>query len=302
MSTTSGERRLLALCRLANADTIQRPDWQTTLQSVKAALFDRDYNRAFGSHEHRAAYIARWVPARALMFRKLLQDEVLPHAIVPSALSIVALGAGSTSELLALASLAADNHIKLNDILLLDTADWSSSVDHIESWITKPEKECGLSHNGRLLFRQVDCLNLDDLQSVFDATESRTQWFTIFFTIHELLLQSRANTIAMLGLLSSHAHPADLLIIIESASLSTIEANGKTYQLGLLLDHVLTKNGDWQCIKAHDRCVRCSCYAVRDSTTSLWYRIPQSAKALYPIPLENSRVFLRVYQRLGKVE
>ncbi|RDL39194.1 Uncharacterized protein BP5553_03534 [Venustampulla echinocandica] len=44
------------------------------LQDVKAALFDRDFTRAFGNSEYLEAYAARWSPSRALCYQTILVD------------------------------------------------------------------------------------------------------------------------------------------------------------------------------------------------------------------------------------
>jgi 25S rRNA (uracil2843-N3)-methyltransferase len=254
MVVTPPERRLLALLRLACAETLASADLQLTLQQCKQALFAKDYELAFGSSALQSVYVARWVPSRALMFRSVFSHQVLPLVSVPDALSVVALGAGSTSELIALASLAFPGQVPVRDIILLDLADWSTVVSTMETWLRKPEKDCGLGYEGSVAFKRIDCLEPDPFQAALSLPASVARWYTICFTIHELFLQSRPKTVAMLFALSEAAQPNDLLIIVESASLSTVEINGKAYQLGLLLDHVLVKSQGWKLLEAQDRC------------------------------------------------
>jgi 25S rRNA (uracil2843-N3)-methyltransferase len=254
MSISQPERRILALLRLALAEILRDANFQTTLQAVKGALYAKDYERAFGTDAYRSVYVARWVPSRALMFRSVFLKQVLPllAAPLPRELSVVALGAGSTSELIALASLT---ELPLNELLLIDSADWSSSVSFVSKWLSKAEKDCGFDFKGAVTFKQFDCLSLEPLQAALDTLRPSTRWYTIFFTIHELFLQSRPATISMLATLCGSAQEGDLLIIVESASLSTIEINDKTYQLGLLLDHVLAKGQGWKLLLSEDRSV-----------------------------------------------
>lgn len=44
------------------------------LQSVKSALYERDFTRAFGKEDHLEAYSVRWSPSRALCYASILVD------------------------------------------------------------------------------------------------------------------------------------------------------------------------------------------------------------------------------------
>lgn len=50
-----------------NSDTLQ-----PLLQSVKSALYERDFTRAFGREDHLEAYSIRWSPSRALGYTSIL--------------------------------------------------------------------------------------------------------------------------------------------------------------------------------------------------------------------------------------
>ncbi|CED82419.1 Protein of unknown function DUF3115 [Phaffia rhodozyma] len=68
---------ILSFLGSLSASTISSEKYQTNLQAVKGALFDRDYDRAFGSRSKPDwlwAYVARWVPGRALGYRAMLGD------------------------------------------------------------------------------------------------------------------------------------------------------------------------------------------------------------------------------------
>lgn len=47
-------------------------NFNTILQQVKTALFNRDFDKAFGSEEYLDAYAARWSPTRALCYASVL--------------------------------------------------------------------------------------------------------------------------------------------------------------------------------------------------------------------------------------
>lgn len=44
---------------------------QPLLQEVKAALYDRDFQRAFGKQEYLEAYTIRWSPSRAICYQSI---------------------------------------------------------------------------------------------------------------------------------------------------------------------------------------------------------------------------------------
>ncbi|PBP20559.1 hypothetical protein BUE80_DR008681 [Diplocarpon rosae] len=83
---------------------------QALLQEVKAALYDRDFHRAFGRKDYLEAYSARWSPSRALCYQSLLVDlrqhlaGLFSHCqpgqpgagiTLESTLQVVALGGGA---------------------------------------------------------------------------------------------------------------------------------------------------------------------------------------------------------------
>ncbi|GAA5974694.1 hypothetical protein JCM11641_007226 [Rhodosporidiobolus odoratus] len=120
-----------------------------------------------------------------------------------------------------------------------------------------------------------------------------TRLITIFYTISELLLQSRPSTLRLLSSFSTTS-PGTFLLIVESASLALIPLGkeGRTYPLGTLLDHALCGaqgEGSWEKVKSEE---------------AKWYRMPEGAEEVYNpvgsgerVKLENSRVVLRLYRR-----
>ncbi|PBP19860.1 hypothetical protein BUE80_DR009334 [Diplocarpon rosae] len=101
-----------AFPELLGSDTLQ-----ALLQEVKAALYDRDFDRAFGRKDYLEAYAARWSPSRALCYQSLLVDlrqhlaglfsyfqpgQPGARITLESTLQVVALGGGA-AELVAFA-------------------------------------------------------------------------------------------------------------------------------------------------------------------------------------------------------
>lgn len=65
---------LLDIFRYTFAEVLNSDDLQPLLQDVKAALYDRDFARAFGKPEYLEAYSSRWSPSRALCYVSILVD------------------------------------------------------------------------------------------------------------------------------------------------------------------------------------------------------------------------------------
>jgi 25S rRNA (uracil2843-N3)-methyltransferase len=67
-------QQLVDLLQSHSAETFAAPTFSATVQAVKGALYERDYPKAFGSEEYLRAYVARWVPGRAMAYRDILGD------------------------------------------------------------------------------------------------------------------------------------------------------------------------------------------------------------------------------------
>lgn len=83
------QQRVLDIFRHAFAETLSSPDFTSTLQSVKQALFDRDFAKAFSDPHHLEVYAARWSPTRALCYAAVLGGitEHLRNLYSPSTLN-----------------------------------------------------------------------------------------------------------------------------------------------------------------------------------------------------------------------
>lgn len=109
-----------------------------------------------------------------------------------------------------------------------------------------------------------------------------TSLISLLFTTNELYTQSRAATTQFLLSLREQTRAGCLLLVLESAgSYSTIQVNGKTFPMGMLLDHTLLAGDMWEKLVGED---------------AKWYRLPEGLR--YPIELENMRYFVRVYRRV----
>lgn len=276
------------------------------LQDLKTALYNKDYALAFGSldlpvsndggedqreeEENRAelwrqAYVARWVPGRALLYRQLLEEidgaGLSADSTVDETVGILVLGGGSGSESLALASVLSSSTIKPTphvDIHIIDNAPWGT--------ILRNQHTAALAQYTSLdpasfsfSFTQADLLSLPSQASI---DFKRTRLVLLCFTISELFLQSRTATLQLLQYINSSAQSNTTLVVVESASLGEIEVGkaGRKYQLGMFVDHLLGEG-----------------WTKEIAEESRWFRNGDSAKDAYPLKVENTRVVLRVYRK-----
>lgn len=66
------QQLLLNIFRDTYAPLLISDDLSPTLQEIKAALFERDFARAFGAQKYLEVYAARWSPSRALCYASVL--------------------------------------------------------------------------------------------------------------------------------------------------------------------------------------------------------------------------------------
>lgn len=195
---------------------------------------------------------------------------------------MVCIGGGAGSELIALASLA--KHFPSvrglyprMSVTAIDSAAWTPTVDGIRdlvqtSWQLSTDRFA-------LSFSQLDIL--DSFTTIDFAS---TNIITLLFTTNELFAASKTKSLALMNHLSAVCLEGTLLVVAESAgTYSEMDVAGKTYPLHLVLDQTLTaRTGAWRIVE-HD--------------AGRWYRVPEPTKKLYPLPIENTHMLFRVYER-----
>ncbi|KAI1878658.1 hypothetical protein JX265_002835 [Neoarthrinium moseri] len=67
------QQRLLTVFQATFNEVLSSPDFASTLQEVKTALYNREFARAFGSEAYLDVYAARWSPTRALGYAAVLE-------------------------------------------------------------------------------------------------------------------------------------------------------------------------------------------------------------------------------------
>ncbi|OTA70204.1 hypothetical protein K449DRAFT_393212 [Hypoxylon sp. EC38] len=166
-------QRLLNIFNDTFREVLSDDNFATILQKVKQALYNRDFEAAFGSEQYLEVYAARWSPARALCYSKILNqisdelnpllttstaaiewiesddDEVERGRISPtvdleeetnssSTLKMLAIGGGA-AEIVAFGDyLHGAGHGVVGDLTLLDTGPWGEVVRKLHTGLTAP--------------------------------------------------------------------------------------------------------------------------------------------------------------------
>ena len=252
----------------------------------------------------------------------------------PAVVDAIMIGAGAGSEVVALGAVlgvaaagtegedtsesapVSDRRPPRVRVQAVDQGSWDVLLDKMaqglrEAWPPLDREHVDQQQQPRFAVRFVKGNVLDDKMiataagssssaPMIDFGSSSLRLITICFTITELLLQSRLETLRLLSTISRSAPSGTLFLIVESASLAQIPIGqeGRTYPLGKLLDHALCGSGGggehggggaWEILRSED---------------AKWYRMPEDADEVYnamgkgtKVKLENSRVVLRLYRK-----
>ncbi|EAQ90717.1 hypothetical protein CHGG_02652 [Chaetomium globosum CBS 148.51] len=311
------QQRVLDIFRHAFSETLTSSTLTITLQSVKQALYDRDFGKAFGDPEYLEVYAARWSPTRALCYTSVLgriQEhlELLSHdGTAPTThlqksqhLKILSIGGGA-AELVALGAFLNQNPSSLSgSIALLDSGPWEAIVTKLTTALTTPPpvskyaseavklSNAAMVDPSRLAatFNQQDALTFD--KDSFPSLLGTTPLLvTILFTLNELFATSGIGkpTTFLLNLTATIPFGSLLLVVDSPGSYSetTVGKEAKRYPMHWLLDEILLRtepenlNGRrWVKIKSHE---------------SVWFRLASEGLD-YPIPLENMRYQMHLYR------
>ncbi|ROV89632.1 hypothetical protein VSDG_08085 [Cytospora chrysosperma] len=296
-------------------------NFTTILQEVKTALFNRDFDRAFGNEEYNEAYAARWSPTRALCYASAL-DRIRPHLDELSQtkkaeadggveteekteanLNVVSIG-GAAAEIVAFGCFLGQQDSPLSSsIALLDVAPWANVVEKLRAGLaTRPPISkyasaaiqaantpiVDLDRLAGVTFKQTDVLSLkkDEVSSLVGSTQPAL--ITLLFTLNELFtVGGMGKTTSFLLNLTQTVPAGSLLLVIDSPgsySEATIGKESKRYPMQWLLDKILLETtGAWEKVESED---------------SVWFRLSQDLE--YPIPLEDMRYQMHLYRASGK--
>jgi len=306
------EVQQLVLSTFRHAFTFdQNVDVKATIQEVKGFLYNRDFASAFGKQDYLDAYALRWSASRALGYAAIFTELQAKHDCLerahvvadpsdPSASKVVCIGGGAGSEVVALASVVRFLSLSSINVVAIDIADWSQSLEKLESSMMTPPplsayaSEAAKAANKSLIEPgqlSIKCMQRDILvcaEGELHTILVGASLCTIMFTLNELFTSSISLTTAFLLALTDAIEPGSWLVVVDSpGSYSEVkigqDANPKQYPMKWLLDHALLKvagEKKWEKAVTND---------------SKWFRM--DAKLKYPIELENMRYQIHLYQR-----
>ncbi|PTB64182.1 hypothetical protein BBK36DRAFT_1124313 [Trichoderma citrinoviride] len=323
------QQRILTLFSDAFHPVLSSDDFAARLQSIKQALFNRDFDAAFGSEENLQAYAARWSPTRTLCYSSIFQsiaqymsaasdnhlsaDQSEPSSSAPRSTT-------PTTKMLCIGGCAAEqvafaSHIHQQSssgtLSLLDAGPWKSVTQLLQNSITSPPvlskyasaaakaANLPLLERGQLetTFTQADVLSLERsaLQEIVGSSSTgEPLTVTMLFTLNELYTNGGiGKTTNFLKLLGQVLPRESLLLVVDSPGSYSEAAVGKEkkrYPMQWLLDHTLL---DPRAAAAQSR----GDYEWEklESHDSIWFRLPEGLS--YPIQLENMRYQMHLYRK-----
>jgi 25S rRNA (uracil2843-N3)-methyltransferase len=316
------DETILDILHQALDSTLTSPDLRSTIQKIKGLLYESKWLEVFTDEGLLEAYAGRWVPSRALCFRELMvyleevREFFLGKDLVGEEeadeeseeedegdklengekLRIISLGGGAGSELIAVASLlgfhkSRKGKEKAVDWIGADIGKWSPLLDKFTSSLQTNLSLSQLSTQ----YIEGDILSpKSPLPQYLHITSTSPTLVTLLFTLTELLTQSPAATISFLRDLTSRIPKGGLFLIADSASdiASFSLGSERKWPTYTIIDLVLTKmlrleegeNGaQWRLISGED---------------SRWFRMGEGVGADWPVKLENTRYWYRLYRRL----
>ncbi len=195
------------------------------------------------------------------------------------------------------------------------------NVTEGETTEAKAKPITNLTSGLRTSFHQLDILQLSTstnasssgsspsptLESLLSPLSKPGQTlFTLLFTITELLLQSRPQTLHLLRRLTDMTTPGDLLLLADSANeeASSLKVGEeKAFPVTMLVDHLLCGPKRRAVIEegeGYDKSVgNKASWVLLESEDTKWYRLRDGLQDAYPgVKLENLRFWKRLYVRV----
>jgi len=316
------QQLMLDVFRSTFKTVLTSPDeMNKTLQEIKTALFNREFDKAFGNEDHLDAYAARWSPTRALCYERVLHratvelnlESLYPNhdpsrdatalPKEPRTLRIVSVGGGAAELAAAAAFLRGGlQQTTTAELVLVDSAPWRCVVDKLYAGLTTPPPvspyanaaaKAAAAAAGPFIpaerlsvrFEQHDVLSLSEEQ-LAAVVGDRPVLLTLCFTLNELFTAGGlGKATVFLGALTAVLPLGSLLLVVDSAgSYSEIGlgSQAKRYPMQWLMDKVL--GGD----RAGRRWIRL------EKDESVWFRLKPGLD--YPIQLENMRHQVHVHR------
>ncbi|CEJ92577.1 hypothetical protein VHEMI08221 [[Torrubiella] hemipterigena] len=297
---------LLDIFNTTFSSILSSDTFDATLQEIKQALFNRDFAQAFSKEEYLDVYAARWSPGRALGYANIfdgLRDSIDATA-TDGTLRMVSLG-GCGAEQVAFASyVARSKKASKGELVLVDSAPWSSASQKIHEAITAP---LPLSKYASAAKKAANTalLSPSDFQTTFKQANvldlTRQQWadilgpnpvvVTIMFTLNELYTAGGIGKTTKFIINLGGALPKNsVLVMVDSPgdySETTVGKESRKYPISWLLQHSLEQMETQEKIVLHSI----------TGSGSVWFRLNETLD--YRIPLENMRYQMQAF-RVGE--
>lgn len=316
------QQLMLDVFRNTFSSVLSSPDeMNRMLQDIKTALFNREFEKAFGNEDLLDAYAARWSPTRALCYERVLHrasvefslERLYPNydpgrsetepTTEPRALKIVSVGGGAAE----LAAVAAFLRGKLQqttsaELVIVDSGPWKSVIDKLYTGLTTPPPVSPYANAAAkaaaaaadpfisadrlsVVFEQYDVLALPD-GKLESTVGDRPVLVTLCFTLNELFTAGGlAKTTLFLSALTAALPVGSLLLVVDSAGSYSeigVGSSAKKYPMQWLMDKFLSVDRDGRS------------WAKLEADETSWFRLKQDLE--YPIQLENMRHQVHVHR------
>ncbi|KAL2127261.1 hypothetical protein VTI74DRAFT_11010 [Chaetomium olivicolor] len=322
-------QRVLDIFYNTFCDVLKSPSLTTTLQSVKQALYDRDFARAFGDPEHLAVYAARWSPTRALCYASVLsgiKEHLEPLLTQEDStnqedgengvenqtaqidktrhIKLLSVGGGA-AELVAFGAFLSQHPSPLcGSITLLDSGPWSTVITQLTTTLTTPpplskyaSAAAKLSNSAMIspsrfhpTFLQQDALTLTET-TLPPLLGTTPLLVTILFTLNELFTASGiGKTTAFLLNLTAAIPFTSLLLVVDSPGSYSETTLGKEAKR-----YPMQWLLDRIMLGTRREPVNGRRWRKVESHDSVWFRLAEGQSA-YPIQLENMRYQMHLYR------
>lgn len=302
-------KRILAVLTWSLHGTLADPELPERIQRIKGALYDKRFLDVFCDAALLQAYAARWVPGRALAFREVFDESNAVRRWIGGKArqgqlplleeqEMICIGGGAGSELIALAAVLAEAEPLSRPfrIRLVDVGPYGDLLTTLEGGVRHTFKTV-TEDKLKIVFQQADVLG--DV-TWLDPSAGRPPLITLLFTITELFAQSRASAIVFLRCLAE-CSPGTLFLVLDSAnedaSAVQVGTAGRAFSLVMLLDGLLC-TGLGNDGKGNSE----GAWKVVDKVDSRWFRLPDGLQELYPVKIENTRYWMRLYKRIDRKE
>jgi 25S rRNA (uracil2843-N3)-methyltransferase len=328
------QQRVLDVFRRAFDNVLTSPNLTATLQSVKQALYDRDFAKAFGDQEHLAVYAARWSPTRALCYASVLGGikehlELLPAPTSPTdttpgdgdkdgdetettaddlpepqQLKILSIG-GCTAELAAFGAFINQHPSLSASMTLLDSGPWETAIANLTAALTTPPPV------SKYASEAVKLASKDPLvpASYFTPTFTQQDALTLDKTQFTSLLGTKPLLITILftlnelftasGIGKTTAFLLNLTAAVPPGSLLLVVDSPGSYSETSVGKEAKRYPMQWLLdrimLGTQREPVEGRRWAKVESQDSVWFRLASDALE-YPIPLENMRYQMHLYR------